>query len=203
MDLYFSPLACSLASRIAVYEAGGEANFHRVDTKAGRTADGADYRAINPKGLVPALRTDDGEVLTENAAILQYLAELYPDAGLAPAGFERHRLRQWLSFIGSELHKYVFTPLISPKTAPEARAVATEAAKDRFAYLNGHLQGREWLLDSFSVADAYLAAVLNWAQAVKFDLAAYPAVAAYRDRLQTRPAVARALGEEFALFQAA
>ena len=203
MDLYFSPLACSLASRIAVYEAGGEANFHRVDTKAGRTADGADYRAINPKGLVPALRTDDGEVLTENAAILQYLAELYPEAGLAPAGFERHRLRQWLSFIGSELHKYVFTPLLSPKTSPEARTAATEAAKDRFAYLNGHLQGREWLLDKFSVADAYLAAVLNWAQAVKFDLAPYPAVAAYRDRLKARPAVARAMGEEFALFQAA
>jgi glutathione S-transferase len=203
MDLYFSPLACSLASRITVYEAGAEANFVRVDTRAGRTADGADYRAINPKGLVPALRTDEGEVLTENAAILQYLAERFPEAGLAPTGFERHRLRQWLSFIGSELHKYVFTPLLSPKTSSEARTVATEAARDRFAYLNGHLAGREWLLDSFSVADAYLAAVLNWAQAVKFDLAAYPAVAAYRDRLRARPAVARALGEEFALYQPA
>ena len=93
MDVYFSPLACSLASRITVYEAGAEANFVRVDTKAGRTADGADYRAVNPKGLVPALRTDEGEVLTENAAILQYLAERFPGAGLAPAGFERHRLR--------------------------------------------------------------------------------------------------------------
>jgi glutathione S-transferase len=203
MDLYFSPLACSLASRITVYEAGGEADFHRVDTKTGRTADGADYSAINPKGMVPALRTDDGEVLTENAAILQYLAERYPDAGLAADGFDRHRLRQGLSIIGSELHKYVFTPLLSPKTSPEARAAATEAAAVRLAYLNDHLTGREWLLDTFSVADAYLAAVLNWAPFVKLDLDAYPAVAAYRDRLKARPAVARALGEEFALFQAA
>ena len=203
MDLYFSPLACSLASRISVYEAGAQANFIRVDTQSGRTADGADFRAVNPKGMVPVLRTDDGEVLTEHAAILQYLAERFPEAGLGAAGFDRHRLRQWLSFIGSELHKYVFTPLLSPKTSPDARAAAVDAAKVRFAYLNGHLTGREWLVDTFSVADAYLAAVLNWAQPVKFDLDAYPAVAAYRDRLRARPAVARALGEEFALYQPA
>lgn len=203
MDLYFSPLACSLASRITVYEAGADATFHRVDTKAGRTADGADYREINPKGLVPALLTDDGDVLTENAAILQYLAEQFPDAGLAPDGFARHQMRQWLSFIGSELHKYVFTPLLSPNTSQEARAAATEAAKVRLTYLDSHLTGREYLLDRFSVADAYLAAVLNWAPFVKLDLDAYPGVAVYRDRLRARPAVARAMGEEFALFQAA
>ena len=203
MDLYFSPLACSLASRIVVYEAGADAAFHRVDTKAGRTADGADYRRINPKGLVPALRTDEGEVLTENAAILQYLADRSPEAGLAPQGFERYRLQQWLSFIGSELHKYVFTPLLSPKFDEAAKAVAREAAAERFAYLDEQLDGREYLLDSFTVADAYMAAVLNWAQAVKFDLAPYPNVVAYRDRVRSRPAVARALGEEFALYQAA
>src|SRR5215212_2069639 len=127
MDVYFSPLACSLASRITLYEAGAEAKFHRVDTRAGRTADGQDYRLINPKGLVPALRTDEGEVLTENAAILQYLADKFPEAELAPAGFERYRLQQWLSFIGSELHKYVFTPLLSPRTSEDARARAREA----------------------------------------------------------------------------
>lgn len=203
MDLYFSPLACSLASRIVVYEAGADAAFHRVDTKTGRTADGADYRRINPKGLVPALRTDEGEVLTENAAILQYLADRSPEAGLAPQGFERYRLQQWLSFIGSELHKYVFTPLLSPKFDEAAKAVAREAAAERFAYLDEQLDGREYLLDSFTVADAYMAAVLNWAQAVKFDLAPYPNVVAYRDRVRSRPAVARALGEEFALYQAA
>ncbi|HVI31717.1 glutathione binding-like protein [Phenylobacterium sp.] len=203
MDLYFSPLACSLASRIVVYEAGADAAFHRVDTKAGRTADGADYRRINPKGLVPALRTDEGEVLTENAAILQYLADRFPEAGLAPQGFERYRLQQWLSFIGSELHKYVFTLLLSPKFDEAAKALAREAAAERFAYLDEQLDGREYLLDSFTVADAYMAAVLNWAQAVKFDLAPYPNVVAYRDRVRARPAVARALGEEFALYQAA
>lgn len=203
MDLYFSPLACSLASRITVYEAGGDANFVRVDTKAGRTADGADYRRINPKGLVPALRTDEGEVLTENAAILQYLADRFSGAGLAPEGFERFRLQQWLSFIGSELHKFVFTPLLSPRFDEAAKALAREAAAERFAYLDEHLEGRDYLLDRFTVADAYLAVVLNWAQAVKFDLARYPNVVAYRDRVRARPAVARALGEEFALYQAA
>jgi len=203
MRLYYSPGACSLAPHIVAREAGIPIELMKVDLAAKLTDSGEDFRAVNPKGLVPALRTDDGEVLTENAAILQYLADRFPDAGLAPTGFQRYRLQQWLSFIGSELHKYVFTPLLNPKTSPEARTVATEAAKDRFAYLNGHLQGREWLLDKFSVADAYLTAVLNWAQAVKFDLDAYPAVAAYRDRVRARPAVARALGEEFALYQPA
>ncbi|MGA0606099.1 glutathione binding-like protein [Phenylobacterium sp. VNQ135] len=203
MDVYYSPLACSLASRIALYEAGAEARFHRVDTKAGRTAEGEDYRAVNPKGLVPAIRTPDGEVLTENAAVLQYIADAYPEAGLAPQGFERYRLQQWLNFISSELHKFVFTPLLSPKFDDAAKAVAREAGAERFAHLDAHLAGREWILDRFSVADAYLAAVLNWAQAVRFDLDEYPAVIAYRDRLRARPAVARALGEEFAEYRLA
>lgn len=203
MDVYYSPLACSLASRIALYEAGAEAAFHRVDTKSGRTASGENYRAVNPKGLVPAIRTDDGHVLTENAAILQYIADAHPEAGLAPQGFERYRLQQWLSFISSELHKHVFTPLLSPQTDPAGRERARDAAAERFAYLNTHLADREWLLDGFSVADAYLAAVLNWAQAVKYDLSAYPALEAYRDRVRARPAVARALGEEFAEYRQA
>src|SRR5687768_4605838 len=112
MDVYFSPLACSLASRTTLYESGQEAQFHRVDTEAGRTASGEDYRTINPTNLVPAVRTDDGEVLTGNAAILQYLADRRPGSGLAPDGFARYQLQQWLSFIGSELHKSVFTPLL-------------------------------------------------------------------------------------------
>ena len=203
MDIYFSPLACSLASRITLYESGQEATFQRVDTKAGRTASGEDYRAINPKGLVPALRTDDGAVLTENAAILQYIADRKPEAGLAPSGFGRYQLQQWLSFIGSELHKTVFTPLLSPSFPAEAKAKAKELAASRLAYLNDHLTGRDWLLDDFSVADAYLAAVLNWNMAVKFDLTPYPAIQAYQARLAMRPAVGKALGEELALYQAA
>ena len=203
MDLYFSPLACSMASRIVCYEAGAEPTFHRVDTRAGRTADGEDYRTINPKGLVPALRTEDGEVLTENAAILQYLADRFPHARLAPGGFQRYRLQQWLSFIGSELHKVVFTPLLVPKFDEAAKALAREAAASRLAYLNDHLEGREWLLEEFSVADAYLAAVLGWAQFVNLDLSPYSNVEAYRDRLRERPSVARAQDEEFALFRQA
>jgi glutathione S-transferase len=203
MDVYFSPLACSLASRIAVYETGAEASFHRVDTRAGRTAAGEDYRAINPKGLVPALRTDDGAVLTENAAILQYIADRRPEAGLAPNGFGRYQLQQWLSYVGAELHKVVFQPLLSPSYPAEAKARAREAAPERLAYLNAHLTGRDWLLDDFSVADAYLAAVLNWNRAVQLDFSPYPAIQAYQARLAARPAVGKALGEELALYQAA
>lgn len=203
MDVYFSPLACSLASRITLYETGQAATFHQVDTKTGKTAAGEDYRAINPKNLVPALRTDDGAVLTENAAILPYLADRRPDASLAPTGFARYQLQQWLSFIGSELHKWVFTPLLSPTLSAESKAVAKDAAASRLAYLNDHLTGRDWLLDDFSVADAYLAAVLNWNQAVKLDFSPYPAIQAYQARLMTRPAVQKAMGEEFALYQAA
>src|SRR5689334_22728711 len=121
MDIFFSPLACSMASRITIYEAEGQANFIRVDTKAGRTADGQDYAKINPKGLVPALRTDEGEVLTENAAILQYLGDRYPGTDLAPKGFDRSLLQQWLSFVGTELHTGVFHPLFVPKAGPDAK----------------------------------------------------------------------------------
>jgi len=203
MDIYFSPLACSLASRITLYESGQEATFQKVDTRAGRTASGEDYRQINPKGLVPALRTDDGVVLTENAAILQYLADRRPDAGLAPQGFARYQLQQWLSFIGSELHKSVFTPLLSPTWPADGKAKAKDEAASKLAYLNAHLTGREWLLDDFSVADAYLAAVLNWNMAVKLDFTPYPAIQAYQARLAARPAVGKAMQEEFALFQPA
>lgn len=203
MDVYFSPLACSLASRIVLYETGQEANLERVDTKAGRTASGEDYRKINPKGLVPALRTDDGEVLTENAAILPYLADRKPAAGLAPSGFARYQLQQWLSFIGSELHKSVFTPLLGAKFPPEAKSKAKEEAASKLAYLNDHLTGRDWLLDGFSVADAYLFAVLNWNQAVRLDFSPYPAIQAYQARLMSRPAVQKAVQEEFALYQPA
>jgi glutathione S-transferase len=203
MDIYFSPLACSLASRIVVYELGLDVDFDRVDTRAMRTASGKDYAAINPKGLVPALRTDEGQVLTENAAILQYLADRRPEAGLAPGGFARYQLQQWLSFVSSELHKPIFTPLLSPSFPPEAKAKAKDSAPKAFAYLNDHLSGRDWLLDDFSVADAYMAAVLNWNRAVQFDLGPYLAIQAYQARLATRPAVGKAMGEELALFQAA
>lgn len=203
MDLYFSPLACSLGARIALYEAGAEADFHRVDAPS-KTVEGTDFRLINAKGLVPALRTHDGEVITENAAVLQYIADRHPDAGLAPAsGLERYRLQQWLSFIGTELHKAVFAPLLGRSSNEGAKTYARALAEERFAYLNEHLRNREFLISRFSVADCYLAAVLNWAGFVQMDLTQYPAVAAYRERLMARPSVARAMAEEMALFRQA
>lgn len=207
MDLYFSPLACSLSTRIAVYEAGaeGKVRLNRVDNKTKTVEGGGDYRAINAKGLVPALRTDAGEVISENAAVLQYLGDAFPEAGLTPpaGSAERYRLQQWLSFVGTELHKAVFNPLLSPAANDGAKAFAREGAQARFDYLNDHLSGREYLIDTFSVADAYLAAVLNWAPFVGVDLTQWPAIAAYRDRLAARPAVGRALKEEFDLYRAA
>lgn len=206
MQLYFGPLACSMATRIAFYEAGadavGEATFTYVDTRTRRTADGEDYLAINPLGQVPALRLDDGQLVFENQAILQYVADRFPAAGLAPPpGRERTRLQQWLSFIATELHKSVYIPLLV-RDAPEgAREYARKLAPARFAALDRHLAGREYVLDKFSVADAYLTTVLNWSHAAGIDLAQWPVVSAYYQRMLKRPSVAKAVAEEFALYQ--
>jgi glutathione S-transferase len=201
MDLFFSPLACSMASRIVLYEARAAANFIEVDPKTKRTLDGADYFTINPLGLVPALRLDDGTVLLENAAILQLIADRYPEAELAPRdGIARSRLQQWLSFVGTELHKALFVPLFDKTLADTTRAKTLETGGKRLAYLDRHLAGREFLLDRFSVADGYLFTVLNWNIATPVDLKAWPAVQAYYEKLKARPAIARALKEEFALY---
>jgi glutathione S-transferase len=203
MQLYFSPLACSMATRIALYEAGAEATFVEVDGKTKRTADQQDFLQIHPLGLVPVVRTDDGDVLTENAAILQHVAQRYPQASLAPTDARgRALLQQWLCFIGTELHKSLFGPLLDKKAPEGAKAYALEKGAARLAYLNRHLEGREYLLDAFSVADAYLVTVLNWCQATPVDLAAWPALAAYVARLRTRASVARALSEELPLYVA-
>jgi glutathione S-transferase len=202
MELYFAPLACSMATRIALYEASADAQYIQRDRNK-RLPDGADFTAINPLGMVPTLRTDDGTVLTENAAILQYVAECFPQAELAPTGgMERAKLQQWLSFIGTELHKAVFLPLLQPQQPAEAKAYAAGLAGARLGMVDNHLTGREFLLERFSVADAYLFTVLNWSMAtpVKFDR--FPAIQAYVARLQKRPSIAKALGEELALYRA-
>ena len=200
MDLYFAPLACSMATRIALYEAGGNANYIARDRNK-RLPDGSDFLAINPLGMVPTLRTDDGVVLTENAAILQYIAERFPSAELAPAsGMERARLHQWLSFIGTELHKAVFLPLLQRQQPAEAKAWASGLAEARLAIVEKHLTGREFLLDRFSIADAYLYTVLNWSRATPIDLSKWPAIQAYLTNLRKRPSVAKALAEEGALY---
>lgn len=202
MELFFSPMACSLASRTVLYEMGADARFTQVDSKAKRTLDGRDYWQINPMGQVPALRTAEGWLLTENAAVLQYLAEARPDAGLLPADADaRARVRQWLGFIGTELHKAVFVPLLDPQAGAEVKAYSMEKAALRLDVLEAHLQQHDYLEGGYSVADIYLAVVLNWAPYAGVDLAAWPAVKAYHRRINQREAVARALGEEFALFQ--
>jgi glutathione S-transferase len=203
MDLYFAPLACSMASRISIDEAGVAATFVEVDPVTKRTlGDGADYHAVSPLGLVPALRTDEGEILTENAAILQYVAERAPAAALAPEGpLGRARLQQWLCFIGTELHKALFSPLLDRKAPEGAKAYALEKGASRLAELDRHLEGRAFLLDRFTVADAYLATVLNWTVATPIKLDAYPAVATYLARMRARPSVARALAIEVPLYQ--
>jgi glutathione S-transferase len=203
MDLYFSPLACSMATRIALYEAGAaDARFIYVDTKAKRIGDGSDFLQVNRMGQVPVLRTDHGQLLTENPVVLQYVADRYPAAGLAPAGgFERYGLQRWLNFVTSELHKLVFTPLLDRNSPDGAKMFAREKATQRLAYLNDYLDGQEFLLDRFTVADAYLVTVLNWAPFVGIDLAQYPNIQAYVARLGARPSVARALAEERALYK--
>ena len=206
MDLYFSPMACSMATRIAAYEAGAEIRFLKVDTKARpkMVEDGTEFLTLNAMGQVPVLRTDDGELIVENPVILQYIADRFPAAGLIPAdGAERRRVQSWLSFVGSELHTGVFIALLNPKAPDGAKLFAREIVVERLAYLDAHLNGREFLAGRFSVADAYLFVMLTWARHVALDLEPYPALAAYRDRLQSRPSVARALGEEFTLFKAA
>ena len=205
MDLYFSPLACSMATRIALYEAGADANYLEVDPQTKRVQnDGSDFFAVNPLGLVPTLRTDDGVILTENAAILQYVADRFPDAGIAAgAGFERSRLHQWLCFIGTELHKGLFIPLLGKTVPAEVKAYTLEKGLSRLDYLDKYLQGREFLLDHFSVADAYLVTVINWTMATPpIELAKWPAIKAYYDGTLKRPSVAKAIAEEFELYRA-
>lgn len=203
MDLYFSPLACSLATRIALYESGTPANYIRVDRLSKKVEDGSDYYAVNPMGQVPMLRTDSGEQLTETSAILQYVADLDEDAGLAPkSGLDRYRLQQWLNFITTELHKAIFYPLFSPDSNDGAKAFALQIADKRFDYADKYLSGRAFLLDRFTVADAYLTTVLGWTRAVGIDLDRWPALKAYASRMRARPAVARALAEEYPLYEA-
>ena len=202
MELYFAPLACSLATRIALYEAAAPARFIQADTHTKKLEDGGDFFAINPMGQVPALRLDDGSILTENTAILQYVAERFPQAHLAPAaGVERARLQQWLGFIGTELHKAVFVPLLDSKASEEVKRYSRDKIALRMATLQAHLRGREYLLDTFSIADAYLTTILNWAGATQVDLKQWPEVHEYHQRMLKRPSIARAAGEEFALYK--
>lgn len=204
MQLFFAPFACSLAARIALDEAKLDADF--VQVKSGEPLPGGTaFSEINPMGYVPVLRTADGRTLTENSAILQYIADLVPDSGLAPQPFsdERYALQRWLSFVGTELHKSVFSPVFA-KDSPEAvKLWARSQAPKRFEILSKHLDGRDWLLDRFTVADAYLLAVLNWCEYAGIDLSPWPVLVTWRARVRERPSVARAMAAEMPLLKAA
>jgi glutathione S-transferase len=195
MKLYYSPGACSLSPHIVAREAGIALELEKVDLGTKKTAAGEDYRQVTPKGYVPALRLDDGSVLTEGPAIVQYLADRKPAAALAPhAGtIERYRLQEWLGFLNSEIHK-TWGALYNPKAD---RALVIEKLNQRLSFLEGELKSRPYLLSSgFSVADAYLFTLLNWAGFTKVDLSPYPALMKYAERIQARPKVQEALRAE-------
>ena len=198
MKLYYSPGACSLAPHIVASEAGLALQFEKVDLRTKKTETGADSGAINPKGYVPALLLDDGELLTEGVAVSQYLADRKPESGLAPAAgsLARYRLQEMLTYVSSELHKN-YGPLFNPASAPELRAEKVAALQKRYALIEKQLQGRSYLFgEHFTAADAYLFVVTSWAPKLKVDLSAFPNLTAFQARVAARPAVQTALRAE-------
>lgn len=198
MKLYCKSGACSLSPHIVLRETGLDFTLVNVDLKAKTTEQGEDYLLINPKGQVPALELNDGSVLTEGVAIVQYLADLKSDRQLlAPAGsLTRYHTLEWLNFIATELHKG-FSPLFRPTTPEEVKTLAREQLMKKFQYVNNELKEKQWLLGlRFTVADAYLFTVTRWAHAVKLDLSGLSALNEWFERVAARPAVAAALKAE-------
>ncbi len=197
MKLYYSPGACSLAPHVALRELGLPHALVKVDLAAARTEHGADYRQVNPKGYVPALELDGGQRLTEAAVLLQYLADRKPESDLAPAPgtMERYRLQEWLNFISTEIHKG-HGPLWSPANPDDEKERARKRLAGRYDWLNRQLEGRDYLMGKFTVADAYLFTVLNWGQWTGIDIARWPALERYLARVAARPKVREALQAE-------
>jgi glutathione S-transferase len=198
MKLFYSPGACSLAPHIVAREAGVAIELEKVDLGAKRTASGEDFKTINPKGYVPALRLEEGEVLTEAGAIIQYLAERNPSSALlpAPGTLDRYREIEWITFISSEIHKG-FSPLWNPKSSEETKAEARNRLGLRLDYVEKALANRDYLMGStFTAADAYLFAVLNWSGMHAIDLSKWPRVDAFMKRVGNRPKVREALTAE-------
>lgn len=198
MKLYYSPGACSLSPHIALLEAGLPYDLVKVDLRAKKLENGDDYLAVNPKGQVPALALDSGELVTEGPVIVQMIADKAAGTDLAPArdSTERYKLLEWLNFIGSEVHKS-FGPLFSPVLADDAKAFFKDRVMGKFKYLDGALAGHDYLMGKqFTVADGYLFTMLCWADRMKFDLSSMPNLVAYRDRVAARPKVMEALTKE-------
>lgn len=198
MKLFYSPGACSLAPHIVLHESGLAFEGVLASTKTHQLADGSDYYAVNPLGYVPFLVLADGRTLREGQVISQYIADQVPASGLAPAAgtWERYKLQEWLSFISSELHKG-FSPLFNPATPEDYKPLVKERLLQRLTWLDGELAGKDYLMGStFTVADAYLFTVTNWAGFVKLDIAALANLAAVRARIAARPAVLAAMKAE-------
>jgi len=198
MKLYYSPGACSLSPHIALCEAGLPYDLVKVDLKAKKLENGDDYLKINPKGQVPALALDSGELVTEGPVIVQMIADQAAGKNLAPArdSAERYKLLEWLNFVGTELHKN-FGPMFSPVLADDAKAFFKDRVMGKFKYLDGVLAGRDYLMGKqFTVADGYLFTMLAWADRMKFDLSGLPNLLAYKDRVGARPMVQQALTKE-------
>jgi glutathione S-transferase len=198
MKLYFSPGACSLSPHIVANEAGIPLTLVKVDTKTKTIARDGDYWEINPKGYVPALELDDGQLLTEGPAIVQYLADLAPAAGLAPANgsFERVRLQEALNYLTSEIHK-AYSPLFKDDVLPAVREERHEYLERRYALIEKQLEGRSYLFgERFTVADAYLFTLTRWARIVKLDLSGFTNLEAFQKRVGSRKAVIAALRAE-------
>ena len=198
MKLYYSAGACSLSPHIVLHETGLAFEAIAAPTKTHKLSDGTDYYTINPLGYVPLLQLDDGRQLREGPAIVQYLADLVPAKQLAPVNgsFERYQLQEWLTFIGTELHKG-FSPLFNPNTPAEFKPSCLERLHARLTWVEGELAGKDYLMGSqFTVADAYLFTVTNWAGHVGLDLSRFSHLLAYRARIAARPSVIAAMTAE-------
>ena len=198
MKLYYSPGACSLSPHIALLEAGLPYDLVKVDLRAKKLENGDDFLKVNPKGQVPVLVLDSGELVTEGPVIIQMIADKAAEKNLAPArdSTDRYKLLEWLNFITTELHKS-FGPMFSPVLADEAKAFFKDRVMGKFRYVEGQLAGRDYLMGSqFTVADGYLFTMLSWADRMKFDLSAMPNLLAYKARVAARPKVQEALTKE-------
>lgn len=198
MKLYYSPGACSLSPHITLHESGLAFETIAAPTKTHQLPDGTDYYSINPLGYVPLLELDNGQRLREGPAIVQYIADLVPAKNLAPANgtFERYKLQEWLTFIGTELHKG-FSPLFNPAMPQEAKALAKERLLSRLQWVDGELASKNYLMgDSFSVADGYLFTVAGWGKHVGVDISGMSPLSNYLARVAARPAVQAALKAE-------
>lgn len=198
MKLYYFPGACSLSPHIVLLEAGLKYTLDKIDFTTKKTSTGIDYLSVNSKGAVPALQLDDGLVLTEGPAIVQYLADQKPDSGLAPrAGtIERYQLMEILNYLTSEVHKG-FSPLFNPNISADWKAATLAGLDKKFDWLTKYLGGKTFLMgNAFTVADAYLFTLLNWTGHTKIDLGRWPVLAAYQSRVAQRPKVQQALREE-------